>query len=284
MGKVKALIPLFLAIAVALFATLLIYRWVLNKTIPSSSNVASELNVNVVVARSDIPWGTKLSSEMLKAVALPKQALPVGHFSDSTLLVGRVLVASLKENEPIIETKLAPTSVKTGGVCAVVKPGKRALAVAGDKVIGLAGFIQPENRVDILVTLKPHENEKDPVTKVVLEDVLVLATGNQIQNNPDGKPAPVDVFTVEVSPEEGERLSLAATQGKLHFALRNITDREIVYTVGCTIADALDAYRPRLQTVREPVVQQSSQLKEEPRRTGREVQTIRGNKVSAQTF
>ena len=284
MGRMKAVFPLLLAVVLALVATSLIYRWIQNKATHSGPRVVTEENVSVAVARADISWGTKLTVEMIKLVAFPKQAIPAGHFTDTAPLPGRVLIASLKENEPIIEVKLAPTSVTTGGVCAIVTPGKRALAVAGDKVIGLAGFIQPENRVDVLVTLKSPENDKEFITKVVLEDILVLATGTQTQNSSDGKPAPVDVFTVEVSPEEGERLSLAATQGKLHFALRNVTDKEIVYTSGSTTADALDAYRPRLQYVREPVARQPAKAKEQATRTSHEVQTIRGSKVSTQTF
>ena len=98
---------------------------------------------------------------------------------------GRVLIVSLKQNEPILETKLAPTSVSTGGVSAVVTPGKRAISVKGDKVLGISGFIKPGNRVDVLVTLK-HGKKKE-TTKIVLENVLVLATGKEIQENDKGE-------------------------------------------------------------------------------------------------
>jgi pilus assembly protein CpaB len=243
----------------------------------------TEDKVDVALAVIDLPWGTKLTAEMIKAVPMAKQYLPAGCYTSAAALEGRVLVAPLKQNEPIIESKLAPTSVTTGGVGAVVTPGKRAIAVAGDKVLGLAGFIQPGNRVDVLASLKISEKDKDHVTKVVLEDILVLASGTQIQNTADGKPAPVDVFTLEVTPEEGERLSLAATQGKLHFALRNIMDKEVVYTMGATIADTLDAYRPRVQLVKQPVVSSPGEAKEQPRRAF-EVQTIKGSKVGKEVF
>jgi pilus assembly protein CpaB len=283
MGKLKAVVPLVLAIVVALVTSLLIYRWMQSKTVAPAPSVVTEEKGNVALAATDLAWRTKLTAEMIKMVSFPRQALSAGNFSDPKALEGRVLVAQVKQNEPILESKLAPTSITTGGVAAVVTPGKRALAVAGDKVIGLAGFIQPGNRVDVLGTLKNPANDKDYITKVVLEDVLVLATGTQIQNAADGKPAPVDVFTLEVSPEEGERLSLAATQGKLHFALRNVTDKDVVNTMGSTVADALDAYRPRMKLVKDPVVAPTAAVNETSRRSF-EVQTIRGNKVSKQTF
>jgi len=167
-----------------------------------------------------------------------------------------------------MESKLAPRDVTTGGVSAVVTQGMRAIAVAGDKVIGLGGFIQPGNYVDILVTVQDPQNDKLHYTKTVLENIRVLATGIQVDNKGD-KPAPVDVFTVEVTPEEAERLSLAAVQGKLHFALRNVTDRNKVYTLGSTVGDALEAYRPRMQKVSEPAAKMEPQIDATQRRVSK---------------
>ncbi len=283
MGKLKAIVPFLLAVVLALVESASIYRWLQKKTSVTLPSVVTEDKVDVALAISDLPWGTKLTPEMVKTVPFPKQFLPHGYYANSKACEGRVLVAPLKQNEPIIESKLAPTSITMGGVGAVVTPGKRAIAVAGDKVLGLAGFIQPGNRVDVLVSLKHPEKDAGQITKVVLEDVLVLASGTQVQNSADGKPAPVDVFTLEVSPEEGERLALAATQGKLHFALRNITDKEVVYTMGATVSDTLDAYRPRMQLVKQPVVASPVEAKDPPRRSY-EVQTIKGSRVSKQLF
>ena len=289
MGKLKAIVPFFLAVVLALVVSTVIYRWVQKKSAgPAMPTMLTEDKVDVALAAIDLPWGTKLTAEVIKAVPVAKQYLPAGCYTSAAALEGRVLVAPLKQYEPIIESKLAPTSITMGGVGAVVTPGKRAIAVAGDKVLGLSGLIQPGNRVDVLVSLKSSEKDKDHVTKVVLEDILVLASGTQIQDSADGKPAPVDVFTLEVTPEEAERLSLAATlaaatQGKLHFALRNITDKEVVYTTGATIADTLDAYRPRVQLVKQPLVSSPGEAKEQPRRAF-EVQTIKGSKVGKEVF
>jgi pilus assembly protein CpaB len=97
--------------------------------------------------------------------------------------------------------------------------------------------------VDVLVTLEDKKRKRE-MTKIVLENLLVLATGTQIEENDKGEPAPVDVYTLEVTPEEGEKLTLAATRGKLQFALRNVTDGETVFTKGATVQGTLSSYRP----------------------------------------
>jgi pilus assembly protein CpaB len=285
MGKLKALIPFVLALIVALTATGMIYNWMKQKTnVPIVSKVVPEDRAQCVLADADIAWGTKISQEMVKTAPIAKEYAPAGGFSNSAELVGRVLVAPVKQNEPILESKLAPKDVTTGGVSAVVSSGKRAIAVAGDKVIGLAGFIQPGNFVDILVTVQDPQNDKLHYTKTVLENIQVLATGAVVDNKGDGtKPAPVDVFTVEVTPEQGEQLSLAATQGKLHFALRNVMDKNVVYTLGSTVPEMLEAYRPRMQKVSEPAVKMESQIEATPRRVSK-MDVINGTTLKQVSF
>ena len=254
MGKLKALIPFVLALVIALTVTVLIYNWMKHKSnVPVVSRVVPEDRGKIVLAGDDLSWGTKISADMVKTAPIAKEYAPAGNFSNPSELVGRVLVTPVKQNEPIIESKLAPMDVTTGGVSAVVHEGMRALAVAGDKVIGLAGLIQPGNFVDILVTVQDPLNDKLHLTKIVLENIRVLATGTMIDNKGDNtKPAPVDVFTVEVTPQEGQELSLASSQGKLHFALRNVTDKNPALTLASTVPELLEAYRPQMQKVSGP--------------------------------
>lgn len=268
MKRWRAILPIFLALVVALTASFFLYKWLQRQRAPKEVvKVVESEAVPVVVAAVDLPWGTKLNSEMIKRTPYLKESLPPGYFSDSDAMEGRVLIVSLKQNEPILETKLAPTSVSTGGVSAVVTPGKRAISVKGDKVLGISGFIKPGNRVDVLVTLKHGKKE---TTKIVLENVLVLASGKEIQENDKGNPSPVDVYTMEVTPEEGEKLTLAATKGKLQFALRNVTDAEIVLTKGATINKTLSSFRPPVP----PKV----------RRSRAKVQVIKGSKSKKVRF
>jgi len=270
MKKWRAILPIFLALVVALTASFFLYKWLQRQRAPKEVvKVVESEAVPVVVAAVDLPWGTKLNSETIKRTPYLKESLPPGYFSDSDAMEGRVLIVSLQQNEPILETKLAPTSVSTGGVSAVVTPGKRAISVKGDKVLGISGFIKPGNRVDVLVTMK-HGRSKKEITKIVLENVLVLATGKEIQENDKGNPSPVDVYTMEVTPEEGEKLTLAASKGKLQFALRNVTDAETVLTRGATVDKTLASFRPPVP----PKV----------RRSRASVQVIKGSKSKKVRF
>lgn len=245
MGKWKAIIPLALALVIASSVTIFVYRWLKVQSTPKEISKVHSKTVPVVVAVEGIPWGTKLEPKMVKTLSYLKDTLPPGSFSNPELVTNRVLISSLRPNEPILESKLAPSSVTTGGISVVVTPGKRALALKGDKLLGLSGMIRPSNRVDILLTTtNPWSKEK--TTKTVFENILVLATGVEIRKNKeDGKPYPVDVYTLEVTPKEGEKLVLATTMGKLQFALRNITDKEIALTNGASISEVITSFRPQ---------------------------------------
>ena len=246
MGKWKAMIPIVLAFVVAATASVFTYKWLKKETAPKAVVKVDSKAVAVAVAAVDLPWGAKLESAMIKTVPYLRDSLPSGYSSNPESLKGRVLINPLRQNEPIVEYKLAQASVTTGGVSAVVEPGKRALAVKGNKVIGISGFIRPGNRVDVLVTLTDPVTKRDR-TKTVLEDVLILATGTEIEENGEGgKPHSVDVYTLQVTPREGEKLALASTRGKLQFALRNITDRETVLTWGATVPGTLASFRPKI--------------------------------------
>jgi pilus assembly protein CpaB len=251
MGKRKAIIPIVLALVIASTLTIFLYKWVKTQTAPKEDVQAESKTVSVVVAAADFPWGTKLEPKMIDTLPYIKESLPPGYSSSPESLEGRVLISPVRQNQPILESSLAPDSVTTGGVSAVVTPGKRALAVKGDKVIGLSGFIRPGNRVDVLVTITVPKTKKE-ITKTVLEDVLVLATGIEIQENKEGgKPHSVDVYTLEVTPEEGEKLALASAMGKLHFALRNVLDRKTVLTEGATISGMVASFRSKTKTGRQ---------------------------------
>ena len=156
-------------------------------------------------------------------------------------LKDRVVTFSLVEGDAVTEHRLAPITWKHGGMSAILKLGKRAISVKGNNVMGIAGFINPGNRIDVLLTIKDPKKNKD-ITKIVLEDLNVLAAGRQIMENSAGEAAPVDVYTLEVTPEQGERLTLAANKGRLQFALRGALDSDVVLTKGVTVPELLDAY------------------------------------------
>ncbi len=210
MGKYRSLIMFGVAIFIALIATALIINWLQTK---AKTKEAPLQTFEVAVSKVDLKWGTVLTKEMIETKPFLKKSIPPGYFPDPSSLAGRVLISPVKANEPILESKLAPTTLKTGGVAAVIGPKKRAIAVKVDKVIGVAGFVHPNNRVDVLVSLH-QEKAQAAITKTVLQNILVLAAGPEFETKTkEEKQSPVDVVTLEVTPEEAEKLALAATEG-----------------------------------------------------------------------
>jgi pilus assembly protein CpaB len=243
MERWRALVPIALALIVAVVASFFLYKWMKKQTAPKK--VAEKAKtLQVAVADVEIPAGTKLKSEMMKTVYFLEDSLPQGHFTAPEKAAGRIVITPIKRTELILESRLAPKDVTRGGMAAILKPGKRAVSVAGNKVLGLSGLINPGDRVDILLTTADPKNPESKVNKTVFENVLVLATGAQLSRNAEGKPSPVDNYTLEVTPEQGEKLVLAAAQGKIHFALRSFSDRETVLTTGATHPEILASYRP----------------------------------------
>jgi len=203
----------------------------------TAAKTAPAVTQQIAVAAFEVKWGTVITKELVKMQPYLKESLPTGYIADPAAAIGRVVIYPIKINEPFTESRLAPANVKTGGVAAVLGPKKRAMAMKVDKVIGVSGFILPGHRVDVLVSLPKQEELSQAITKTVLENLLVLAVGTEIEQaaNKKEKPVQVDVITLEVSPEEGERLALAATQGKLQLALRGYSDLEDVKTSGITV-------------------------------------------------
>ena len=207
--KQKPLLLFGLAVVVALVVTVLIHGQLKQMT---TTQAQARETQTVVVAAVDLPWGTSITGPMVKTMTYLKESVPAGHFTDPAALVGRTNIYPLKAGEPLFESQLAPTTVSQGGVAALVTPKKRAMGVKVDKVVGVSGFIHPGNRVDVLVTLSRNDRQNEPTTKIVLENILVLATGTELEKSgKQEKPAQVDVITLEVTPEEGEKLALAAT-------------------------------------------------------------------------
>jgi pilus assembly protein CpaB len=241
MGKLRALVPIAISLIIAITGTVFLYKWIDRQRGPKEIVKVEKMEAApIVVSAGNLAWGTKLKPEMIKTAPYLKESLPVGYFSSTSDLKDRVIIAPLKLNEPVTEAKLAPTSVKTGGVSAVLKPGMRAIAVKGDKVMGMAGLIHPGDRVDVLVTVK-DPRRKQEITKIVLEDVSVLATGKEFRNQ-DKEEYSFEVYTLEVTAEESEKLALAANKGRLQFALRNSSDSETVLTKGTTVRDLLRSF------------------------------------------
>jgi Flp pilus assembly protein CpaB len=170
-----------------------------------------------------------------------------------------VIIVDLKRNELLLESKLAPLGMTSGGVAAVKDIDKRAMSVKVDDVIGVAGFIKPADRVDVMVTIESEGGKQaNMMSKMILENVKVLASGTQMERKgKDEEPKPVQVITVEVDVEEAEKLALASTQGKLRLALRNPLNSEKVLTKGANVGALLSSYRPK--QIEKPTVKVKSE-------------------------
>ncbi len=175
--KKGPLILIGVGVLIALATSIGSFRWLKAQ---AESRVIRQETVEVAIASADIPWGTVLSRQMIKFMPYLKASLPGGYHTSAATLEGRVTIYPLKENAPIFESSLAPKDIKTGGMAAVVSPKKRAMAVRVDKVIGVSGFIFPGNRVDVLVTLTEQKEGQAAVTKTVLQNILVLASGPEV--------------------------------------------------------------------------------------------------------
>jgi pilus assembly protein CpaB len=237
-----------LAIGLALVTSFLVFSWMQNeKNRLMAAPLPVTKNVQVLVANSDLAWGTKLTPEMTQLEEFPPGVLPEGHFISVDAIKDRVLLVDIKRNELIIESKLAPIGTTSGGIAAVTDPSKRAMSVKVDDVIGVAGFIKPADRVDVMVTIEPEPNKQGhTISKMIMENVRVLAAGTQMERKgKDEEPVQVQVITVEVDVEEAEKLALASTQGRLRLALRNPLNAERVLTKGANVGALLSTFKPK---------------------------------------
>jgi len=188
----------------------------------------------VIVAAHDLPLGAVLGERDVKAVDWAGGALPQGFIGTVPEALGRGLITPVQENEPILEAKLAQKGAG-GGLPVIIDPGMRALSVAVDQVVGVAGFVTPSTRVDVLLTM-PDAGSKEPATRVIMQNVKALAAGQSIQQDKEGKAQSVPVITLLVTPEQAETLALAAGQGRIQMALRNSLDTLHVETRGTRVS------------------------------------------------
>jgi len=246
MERYKGPIMLIAALFLAVVTTVLVYKWQQRpEPEPGPEMVAQELMQPVVAAGADLCLGTKLSSDLLKVVFLPRDSLPETIYGSIEQVQDRVLITSMVANEPVLRSKLAMEGT-LAGLHGIIEMDKRAMSIKVDEVVGVAGFIYPGSRVDVLVTMMPLRSEEGPVSKIILQNVPVLTAGTRMEVQEGGKAVPVTVVTLEVTPGDAEKLALAATNGKIRLALRSQRDSEKkdVKTKGIITEDLIP--RPRI--------------------------------------
>jgi pilus assembly protein CpaB len=183
---------------------------------------------HIVVAYRGMQLGTVLDGQNLRLISWPGDEPIAGTFTRIEDCEGRALITPVAENEPILEGKLAAREAGAG-LPATIPQGMRAVSVAVNDVVGVAGFVIPGTMVDVLVTgaMPGNSGQQNNITRTILENIRVLAAGQKVQQDRDGKPQTVPVITLLVTPEDATKLTMAATQGKIQLALRNTIDTRI---------------------------------------------------------
>jgi pilus assembly protein CpaB len=242
----------------------------------------------VVVAAADLALGTELTKEDLTVVNFPKGAAPEGTFSNPADIVGRGLIVPIVKNEPVLPAKLASKEAGAG-LPPIIPEGMRAVSVRVNEVIGVAGYVLPGTRVDVVATASPSSQPGDTTSKVILSNVQVLTAGTRLEQDQEkGKPMQVTVVTLLVYPDQAERLALASNEGKIQLALRNPLDQGAPETPGVKPAMLLGIVKapaPGKQVARNtkkatgPVTPETPMVAPAPT-----VEMIRGDKRSSEVI
>ena len=228
MRNKRLIIALLAAVTFGLIAAVSVKRYLLSAQTFNRTN-------DVVVAKVDIPVGSRIIPEQLLVAQFPADVTPEGAISKiDDQIVGRVVVASLSPRDPVTEVKLAPIGA-AGGLSSVIPEGYRAMTVKVDDVVGVSGFILPGTLVDVVVVITPPEgNGGEKISKIVLQNIKVLANGQNIDKPKNDREVDrsVRAVTLQVTPEQTEKLALASSEGRLQLVMRNSVDQADEQTTG----------------------------------------------------
>jgi pilus assembly protein CpaB len=282
MRKVAIVVVVILALAFAAVASGLTYMYLRAESGQRGLEVQP-----VIVASKDLTFGESLESADMKVAMFPRGTVAKGSYAVRDSLLGQVTKVFLMENEPILDSKL---SSKGGGLSLLIEPAKRASSIEVDKVSGVSGFVLPGDRVDVILTVKRPGATSDAIAKTILQNVEVLAAGEKTEEK-GNKVITVQSVTLLVDPQGAQALALASSEGKLHLALRNPTDDEILAVEPVSKTGILKGkkqnkpktkivYRDRIkEVVREPegpdsltVIKGTKKKKEAPAMTEKEGQ------------
>jgi pilus assembly protein CpaB len=223
---------LLIAIVIGALTSAMVYRYLRSQqaAIEAARTATTAATVDVIVANATIPIGSRIEAKQLKVVRWPAGDEPEGTFHTPESVAGNIARTTIEKNEPLIQSQLVNQQV--GLLPLLITDGMRGMSVKVDSVTGVSGFITPSSRVDVLVSGTP-EGGAEQMSKVVLQNVRVLATGTSIEHL-DNKPVEVPTVTLLVSPQDAEKLTIATRQEPVRLALRNFHDEESVQTSGVT--------------------------------------------------
>lgn len=272
------------ALIIGAVATFSVYKLVVEQRVITVGT--NDHMVPVVVAVEDMTEGSPLNETNVRVKRVNADAAPPNSFASMDSLLGRVTQLPLFAGEPVIEAKLAPIG-SSAGLEVKIAPGKRAMAIPVNDHIAINGFIQPNSRVDVLVTLRSKGSMTDQKAKVFLQNMRVLSVGQHLRRGDDGKPITASTVALEVSPEEAELLAVAMNEGVLSLALRGYADEDSVNTGGADAQSVLAAMRkfePRPSRPRpRPQAAAPAPVVEEEQPAWTKVQIFRGSEMTERT-
>lgn len=240
MNTNRLLIGLVIALVIAFLLSSFVY-----KQFEKASIVKPTSTQNLVVAAVPLPLGTRLDASNLHVIQWPANQQVAGMFSRVEDVANRAIITPLAENEPVLEGKLAPKE-SGAGLSATIPEGMRGVSVAVNEVVGVAGFVTPGTMVDVLVTGRMLGGGQGDITRTILENIRVLAAGQKVQQDREGKPQTVAVITLLVTPDEASKLTMASTDGKIQLALRNTVDSKKIDPPTIQQVDLFTASGPKL--------------------------------------
>ena len=220
----------------ALMAALVVYSALKRRETELAK--ARAQTVEIVVAARTLGLGAKLEPGDVRLARWARDSVPPGAYYSVAAVAGSFTKRSFVENEPLVADQLFTGQKSAGVMPLLIPPGMRAMSVPVDEVSDIAGFVLPHARVDVLVALSGGSGGEKPFSKIVLQDVAVLAVAQEIEQQQD-KPQLVKVVTLLVTPREAERLALASREGTLRLAMRNYNDQQVVVTSGVDVAGLL---------------------------------------------
>jgi pilus assembly protein CpaB len=229
----RTLIVIAIALVCATIASLGVLRAV--GVLIKQSEAKQPKQIDVVVAARSVSTGICLGKDDVKVVKWPETGKILGMHPKPEEVIGRGLIASVLENEPLTDAKVAPAAAKCG-LPAAIESGKRAISVKVNEVIGVAGFVLPGSNVDVLVTIR---QEQQSTSRIVVSNVMVLTAGTNYDQDKtkDGKAQATTVVTLMVTPSEAERIALASAEGQILLTLRNPMDHAATVTAGVRTPD-----------------------------------------------
>ena len=275
----RLLVIVLCASLIGLLASFLVYR-----VVSQVARTKSDQSENIVVAAANIGLAESITAQHVKLVPWPKAAVPPGAIRTLEEAEGRVVRGSIVAGEPLIEAKLAPQLAGKGGIMPMLIPeGQRGVTITLDTAMRESGFVLPNSRVDVLVSMPKGPGSNEKIAKVILQDVTVLAAGQTVEIK-DNKPVTNTTVTMALTPQQVERLAVAQAEGKLMLVQRNLRDTDFVRTPGATPSSLLSDIAPVApKPDAKPVVARSAPLPL-PVIEKYPVAVIRGSKVSEQVF